>query len=68
MTTEQTETAISTQGKTITKVDYNHLVDLYNRRSKFDVIGVQEEEHRALGSALDILRGRLSPDDSLVLP
>jgi hypothetical protein len=43
----------------VTKDDYNHLVELYNRRSKFDVIGIPQEEHTALGRALDILRERL---------
>lgn len=43
----------------MTKNDYNHLVELYNRRSKFDVIGVADEEHQALGKALDILRSML---------
>jgi len=43
----------------MSKDDYNHLVELYNRRSKFDVIGIPDEEHRALGKALDILRAML---------
>jgi hypothetical protein len=55
---------VGMMGKTITKDDYNHLVELYNRRSKFDVIGVSAEEHRALGKVLDILHGMLPTDAS----
>lgn len=40
----------------ISKNDFNHLVELYNRRLKFDVIGVPYEEQVALGRAIDILR------------
>lgn len=41
----------------ISKDDFNHLVELYNRRLKFDVIGVPYEEQVALGRAIAALRG-----------
>lgn len=47
-------------GRDMTKDDYNHLINLYNRRSKFDVIGIPDKEHIALGRALDILREQLA--------
>ncbi len=44
----------------ISKDDFNHLVELYNRRLKFDVIGVPYEEQVALGRAIEQLRGNQS--------
>lgn len=41
----------------ISKSDFNHLVDLYNRRLLSDVIGVRYEEQVALGRAIKALRG-----------
>lgn len=43
----------------MTKDDYNYLMDLYERRSNYDVIGVLDREHEALRKALLILRETL---------
>lgn len=40
----------------IAKTDFNLLVGLFNRRTKFDVIGITDEEFEALGRAIDALR------------
>ncbi|MDB5584835.1 MAG: hypothetical protein JWR80_10011 [Bradyrhizobium sp.] len=40
----------------ISKDDFNHLVELYNRRLNSDVIGVPYEEQVALGRAIEQLR------------
>lgn len=45
---------------TITKDDFNCLIELYNRRNSADVIGVSHQEHTALGRALDVLQFNLS--------
>lgn len=40
----------------IEKNEFNFLVDLFNRTSNYDVVGVSYEEHRAIGIAIDNLR------------
>jgi hypothetical protein len=44
---------------TITNEEFNLLVELFNRRSRSDVIGIPYEEYAALGRAIDLLRSTL---------
>lgn len=47
----------------LTRADFNRLIELFNRRCGFDVIGIPQEEHYALGRAINALRPIVPNDE-----
>ena len=43
---------------TLSKAEFNHLVDLFNRTCHHDVVGVSYDEHMAIGKVIDLLRSK----------